>query len=324
MRGGGISYMWESFLVAFNAVMPFLIYLLLGFGLVRAGWTDRPFLDRLNRLTFRAFFPVLMFQNIYGITPDRMPSLRLLIMAAVSLTALVAVLMAAVPRIVKENPRRGVIVQGIFRSNFLLYGIGLATFVYGSEVSAVASILVMVVVSLFNIYAVIVLETFRGQGRSSLGQLILKLLKNPLLQGCLLGIAAFLFRVRLPVFLEKPVSAIASMSTPLAMITLGGTLRFDALRKNRRPLSIVMVLKLVVIPMVMMSIAYLIGLRGVELFLILMVYGTPVATSSYPMAVNMDGDGELAGQLVFVSTVLSLGTVFAFIFAMSRLGLLGI
>ena len=40
------------------------------------------------------------------------------------------------------------------------------------------------------------------------------------------------------------------------------------------------------------------------------------------MAQNMGGDGQLAGQLVFVSTVASLGTVFLFIYVLSRLGLL--
>ena len=72
----------------------------------------------------------------------------------------------------------------------------------------------------------------------------------------------------------------------------------------------------------MVAFAYMIGLRGVELFLILMIFGTPVATASYPMAQNMGGDGLLAGQLVFVSTVASLATIFVFIFTLSRLGLL--
>ena len=72
----------------------------------------------------------------------------------------------------------------------------------------------------------------------------------------------------------------------------------------------------------MVPLGWMIGLRGVELFLILMIYGTPVATASYPMAQNMGGDGQLAGQLVFVSTVASLGTTFLFIFTMSQLGLL--
>ena len=237
---------------------------------------------------------------------------------------LILLLMAIVPRIVKENPRRGVIIQGIFRSNFLLYGVGLTVSVYGSEASAVASVLVMEVVSMYNIAAVIVLETFQGQGKSSPGELILKLLKNPLLQGCILGLVVFAVKIRLPVFLEKPISSLASIATPLAMITLGGTLRFEALRRNRNVLVPVLGIRLLVLPVVMVSIAYLIGLRGVELFLVLMVYGTPVAASSYPMALNMGGDGELAGQLVFVSTVLSMGTVFGFIFLMSRLGLLGI
>ena len=316
--------MWDSFLVAFNAVMPFLIYLLIGFSMVRFKWTDRPFLEKLNKLTFRAFFPIMMFQNIYSITPEGMPSVKLLLMAGISLLLLILLLMAIVPRIVKENPRRGVIIQGIFRSNFLLYGVGLTVSVYGSEASAVASVLVMEVVSMYNIAAVIVLETFQGQGKSSPGELILKLLKNPLLQGCILGLVVFALKIRLPVFLEKPISSLASIATPLAMITLGGTLRFEALRRNQRVLVAVLGIRLLVLPVVMVSIAYMIGLRGVELFLVLMVYGTPVAASSYPMALNMGGDGELAGQLVFVSTVLSMGTVFGFIFLMSRLGLLGI
>ena len=316
--------MWDSFLVALNAVMPFLIYLLIGFSMVRFRWTDRPFLEKLNKLTFRAFFPIMMFQNIYSITPEGMPSAKLLLMAGISLLLLILLLMAVVPRIVKENPRRGVIIQGIFRSNFLLYGVGLTVSVYGSEASAVASVLVMEVVSMYNIAAVIVLETFQGQGKSSSGELILKLLKNPLLQGCILGLVVFALKIRLPVFLEKPISSLASIATPLAMITLGGTLRFEALRRNQRVLVAVLGIRLLVLPVVMVSIAYLIGLRGVELFLVLMVYGTPVAASSYPMALNMGGDGELAGQLVFVSTVLSMGTVFGFIFLMSRLGLLGI
>ena len=316
--------MWESFGVAFNAVMPFMIYLFIGYGLVRIGWADRAFLNRLNKLTFQAIFPFMMFQNIYGVSSDGMPSAKLLVFSVVSLLTLIGLLMLIVPRIVKENPRRGVIIQGIFRSNFVLYGISLTTFVYGEERASVAGILIMVVVSLFNVSAVVVLEAFREGEKSSLGQLLMKLVKNPLLQGCVLGLIAFFLHIKLPTFLEKPVSALAGMATPLAMITLGGTLQFSSLKKNRKPICAVLVLKLVLIPIVMLCAAYALGLREVELFLVLVIYATPVATSSYPMAANMGGDGELAGQLVFVSSLVSLGTMFFFIFCLSRLGLLGL
>ena len=84
----------------------------------------------------------------------------------------------------------------------------------------------------------------------------------------------------------------------------------------------VLMIRLILLPVAMMALGIAIGLRGVELFLMLMIFGTPTATASFPMAQNMGGDGLLAGQLVFVSTVVSLATIFVFIFAMSRLGLL--
>ena len=51
--------MVESFMVALNAVMPFLLLLSVGFLSVRAGLTDRAFMQRLNTLNFRLFFPFL-------------------------------------------------------------------------------------------------------------------------------------------------------------------------------------------------------------------------------------------------------------------------
>ena len=314
--------MLESFLVALNAVAPFLVLLSVGFLAVRTGLTDRAFMTRLNALNFRLFFPFLMFNNVYSARPEDLPSPALMIFGPVSVLLLIAVLLAVVPRIVKENPRRGTIIQAVFRSNFIIYGIPLTASVFGTERSSVCGMMVMIMVTLFNTAAVIVLEIFREGGRVRPKPLLLGLVRNPLLQGCAVGLLFYLLRVRLPDFIASPVSSLASLATTLAMIALGASLVFEDLKKNRRTITAVLVLRLVLLPLVMLPLAWLLGLRGVELFLVLMIFGTPVATASYPMAQNMGGDGQLAGQLVFVSTVASLGTVFLFIYAMSRLGLL--
>lgn len=314
--------MFESFLVALNAVAPFLVLLSVGFLAVRTGLTDRAFMNRLNALNFRLFFPFLMFNNVYSARPEDLPSPALMIFGPVSVLLLIAVLLAVVPRIVKENPRRGTIIQAVFRSNFIIYGIPLTASVFGPERSSVCGMMVMIMVTLFNTAAVTVLEIFREGGRVRPKQLLLGLVRNPLLQGCAVGLLFYLLRVRLPDFIASPVSSLASLATTLAMIALGASLVFEDLKKNRRTITAVLVLRLVLLPLVMLPLAWLLGLRGVELFLVLMIFGTPVATASYPMAQNMGGDGQLAGQLVFVSTVASLGTVFLFIYAMSRLGLL--
>ncbi len=314
--------MWGSFMLAVGAVVPFLIYLAIGFGVVRLGWADKPFLEKLNNLVFKVLFPFMMFQNVYSITPEGFPSWQLLLFGPLSVIALIAASMVIVPRLVKENPRRGVIVQAIFRSNFLLYGVPMTVYVFGEERAGVAGIILALMVTVFNIAAVLVLETYNGNRKVKVGELLLKMAKNPLLQGCALGILFFLLGLRLPDFLAKPVSALGGAATPLALITLGGTMEFGAFRRNRAAISAVLGLKLVVLPVLFALLAYAIGLRGVELFLALMIFATPVAVSSYPMAVNMGGDGQLAGQLVFASTIASLLTIFGFIFTMSRMGLL--
>lgn len=314
--------MFESFMVALNAVAPFLILLSVGFLAVRTGLTDRAFMARLNALNFRLFFPFLMFSNVYSARPEDLPSVTLMIFGPVSVLLLIAVLLVVVPRIVKENPRRGTIIQAVFRSNFIIYGIPLTASVFGTARSSVCGMMVMIMVTLFNTAAVIVLEIFRDGGRVRLKPLLLGLVRNPLLQGCTAGLLCYLLQIRLPDFIATPVSSLSSLATTLAMIALGASLVFDELKKNRRTVTAVLLVRLVLLPLIALPAAWVLGLRGVELFLVLMIFGTPVATASYPMAQNMGGDGQLAGQLVFVSTVASLGTVFLFIYAMSRLGLL--
>lgn len=143
-----------------------------------------------------------------------------------------------------------------------------------------------------------------------------------MLQGCAIGLVFYFFRIQLPDCLAKPIASFANMSTPLAMFALGGTLRFNAIAKNLRYLVPTLFAKLIAAPLILVSAAYVIGLRGVELFLVIAVFGTPVASGSYPMAMNMGGDGELAGQFVFISTVASIFTLFIWIFCMSSLRLL--
>ena len=97
-----------------------------------------------------------------------------------------AVLLAVVPRLVKENERRGVIIQAIYRSNFVLFGIPLATSVFGEEGTLLATMMVAIVIPVYNVTAVVILELFRG-GKVPVSVLIKNILKNPMIRGALMG-----------------------------------------------------------------------------------------------------------------------------------------
>lgn len=316
--------MLESFFVALNAVIPFLCYLMLGYASNAIGVVDEVFLNRLTKLIFTIMFPLMTFYNVYKAQPGNMPSPALMIFCGAAILITQVVMLGSVPLLVKENRRRGVIIQAVYRSNFVLFGLPLTTSIFGAEKTSVAAMLVTVVITIYNITSVIILELFNDEGdhHIELKTLLIKLAKNPMLQGCCAGLACYVLGVRLPSAIEKPISEFANMSSPLALFALGGTLQFKAIRKNLQYLMPTLMTKLILLPLMLVAIAYMIGLRSVELFLVVAVFATPVASGSYPMAQNMGGDGELAGQFVFLSTVLSVFTLFGWIFVMRMMGLI--
>ncbi len=308
----------ENFLFALNTVLPFLLYIAFGYGVRMSGLADEDFMKRLNKVIFQAFFPILMFNNLYSIPEGMTLNLRLVAVAIISVLFLQAVLLAVVPRLVKENERRGVIIQAIYRSNFVLFGIPLATSVFGEEGTLLATMMVAIVIPVYNITAVVILELFRG-GKVPVSVLIKNILKNPMIRGALLGFI-FHIRIKLPVSVEGPIKQFANLTTPLALFVLGGTLHFNAIGGNLKYVVPSMTVKMVILPAVILAVATLLGFSGVERFVDFEMYATPVATASYAMAQNMGGDGELAGQFVVLSTVASVVTIFLWVYFLNSIG----
>ncbi len=312
----------ESFLVAINAVIPFLCYISFGYAMKVKGVVKEEFLQQLNKMVFKVMYPFMTFYNIYKADASSLPRPIMLIFSGVSILALEVILVFIVPKIVTENPKRGVIIQAVYRSNFVLFGLPLTISVFGDTASSVAAMVVTVVVTIYNTTSVVILEMFNSEGKTTARSLLLNVAKNPLLQGAVVGLAFFFLGIKVPKSLLTPIAAFADMTSPLALFVLGGSLHFNAIRGNLKYLVPTLSFKLLALPALMLAIAYQFGLRELELFLLLAIYGTPVAAASYPMAQNMGGDGELAGQFVVISTVVSVVTLFVWIFFLKSMGLI--
>ena len=79
---------------------------------------------------------------------------------------------------------------------------------------------------------------------------------------------------------------------------------------------------MIVVPFAFLPLGALLGFRGQSLCAIMVTFAAPSAVASYPMAVAMGADGQLAGQLVCTTTVLSVITIFLWTFAFKSLGLM--
>lgn len=309
------------FLTAVNAVMPFLVYITFGYGIKTFGLADEAFLRRLNRLVFQAFFPVMMFYNLYHNEGTQLHMGRLILTGMLGEVVLVVILVLIVPRLVKENAKRGVLIQAIYRSNFVLYAIPLTESVFGQSGVALTSMMVAIVVPFYNVTAVIILEYFRG-GKLNLGELVKKVMMNPMILGALAGGLFLLLGIRLPECVEKPISQLSALTTPLALFILGGTLRFSSMKKNLPLIMPAVFMKLAAIPAIMVLISIAVKMEPLDRFVMLTMFATPTATASFPMAQSMDGDGELAGELVVCSTAVSVVTIFLWVFVLKYTGLI--
>ena len=63
------------------------------------------------------------------------------------------------------------------------------------------------------------------------------------------------------------------------------------IRKNIKIITICTVLKLIVLPAIVTTICYMLGFRGIELFILFSLYATPLANAIFPMSRNRSGRG---------------------------------
>ncbi|MBR3933247.1 MAG: AEC family transporter [Clostridia bacterium] len=178
----------ESLKLSFNAVLPIFILMLLGYFLKKIKITDKKGFDTINKLVFKVFLPILLFYNIYQSDIQSVFDIKLICFTIAGILVIFALGYFAVMIFTEDNNKRGVMLQGFFRSNFALLGLPLIGYIYGENSGGLPSLMLAIVIPLFNILAVITLERFCG-GRNELKflQLLKSIIKNPLIIGCLIG-----------------------------------------------------------------------------------------------------------------------------------------
>lgn len=311
----------NNIILAFSVVFPLMLMMLVGYTLRRRHITDEPSLQVTNKMVFRLFLPLLLFLNIYSLKPEEAMSKansRLLILAFLCIIGAVVLTHLILSLFVREKKKRSVMIQGIFRSNLVIFGIPITASIYGDDRIGIVSMLAAFVVPLFNILAVVVLESYRGS-RVNIKQLFMGLLKNPLIIAAFLGFLCLIIRLQIPDFILSSLQSMSKVATPLAFVVLGGTFQFSRLSRNLAYLIITIIGKLVLLPSIVLTIALLLGFRNEALVALIGAFASPTAVSSFNMAIEMDADGELAGQVVVISSILSILTIFLWILVLKTL-----
>ena len=200
-------------------------------------------------------------------------------------------------------------------------GVPIVMNIFGNGNIGIPTMMITVIVPIYNVLAVSALETFRG-GQIALLPILKGVLKNPMILGAILGVTLLILGVEVPAPVLKPIGQIAAATTPIALIILGASFKFGSTHAHRRQLLGVVFARLIIVPAVMLSIAaFVLEFRGIDFVTLIAIFGTPCAIASFAMAQQMGGDEELAGSCVVFTSALSCLTMFGWILLFKTLGM---
>lgn len=170
-----------------------------------------------------------------------------------------------------------------------------------------APLMILGSVPLFNIFAVIILtvESPQQHGKVTPSKLLYGVLTNPILDGIILGTLYSLLPFGLPTLAQKTLTSLSSLTTPLALLSIGASFEGAKAIKKLAPTLVAACCKLMVLTTIFIPIAVKLGFRDQQLIALLIMLGSPTTPSSYVMAKNMGHEGVLTASCVAATTLFS-------------------
>lgn len=293
-----------------ESILPIFLIVLLGIALKR--WTVLPptLWDGLERFGFYVLFPALLFITLYraDFSGLSVGAVAFATLGAVGLFgALVLALWPLMSKSGVEAPAFSTLFQTVTRWNGFV-ALAIAETLYGAEGLALVALVMALIIVPINLINVAVLIWFCG-GARRLGAFAGKIVTNPLIIGCLAGLAMRLLPGGIYPPILEAIDLIARGALGLGLLMVGAGLKVrDALVP--RPIVLLPVfLKLLAFPALLVLLSVIAGIEGDTLVLLALCGAVPTAMNGYLLARQMGGDAPLYAAITTVQTAASFLTI---------------
>ncbi len=318
--------MLENLKFGFFAVLPILLMMVVGYFFRAIGFLKKDFFLTCDKLVFRVALPLLLFKQMMEADFGDVWNTDLLLFICIAAAIAFLLLLALGPLMVRQRTDRGAFCQGCVRSNYSIIGLPLAGNLFGNLGYQTAALIMPFLIPVYNILAILILTVNAPGEKRNLFGVFIKILKgivtNPLIIAMVAGALFKHFSVSIPVSVMTVIDYCADLTMPLALMSLGATFEFSNLAGKLGMALSASLIKTVFLPSLVIGAGVLCGFRGIELGMIFVVFAGPTSVSSYSMAAGMGSNRELAGQIVVLSTLLSMFTLFLGAFFLRSVGLI--
>ncbi|AQU84295.1 MULTISPECIES: AEC family transporter [unclassified Halomonas] len=291
-----------------GALGPLFLLILLGVVIGYLRWPSTTFWPHMERLIYFVLFPAMLVGTLATADVSQVPVGRLALVLLVAM-GLFGLLLWYFRAWLRLSPAAFTSVfQGAVRFNTYV-GVAGAAALHGSAGATTAAVAVALMVPVVNVMCVASFVAAGTLGSSSLGKSALALAKNPLILGCLVGIGLNLSGVGLPGWSQDTVELLGRAALPLGLVAVGVALRPAALLRFDRGVVATNAIKLLFMPMLVLLLAWLLGLDSVSRDVALLFAALPTATSAYILARQLGGDAELMAAIITGQTLMAMVTL---------------
>lgn len=309
--------------VALNAIIPLFIMVFTGYFFTRVGLFTPEFLKIANRLVFRFLLPVNMFWTMYNGQSGASTELKAMAFCIGGTLGILLIAALVVPQVCKDDRQRGVLIQDMFRGNFVVYGTSICLRMFGDSANTLVALLTGVTIPIYNFCGALVLSYFadRTNGKvPSLSASLISALKNPMFWAPILGALAAAVNLPIPQAICTAIQDIGKTASPMAQLFMGGSFTFAYVGRYWKKLVLISVMRQGVIPAVMLALAIALGFRGYQLGTVLCMFGAPVAVTTFAMTQQIGGDENLAVSAIVTTTCFSCVSLCVFSVILGMLG----
>ena len=316
----------ENFIYSINVTMPIFLVMVIGYILKQIGMLNDNFVTVANKFNFKVTLPFMLFKDIAGVDIKAVFDIKYVLFCAIVSTICFWVVWGTAKLLVRDKTIRGAFVQSSFRGSAAVMGLAFIQNIYGS--SAMGPLMIVSAVPLYNIFSVIVL-TFEANDstgidkKAKIRQAGINICKNPIILSILAGLIVGLLGIQFPTLVNKTVSNVAQMATPLALITIGAGFEGRKALAKIAPTMAASMIKLVLQPLVFLPVAAWMGFSGEKMIAILIMLASPTTPSCYIMAKSMNKDEVLTASVIVTTTLMAAFTLTGWIFLLKTLGYIG-
>lgn len=306
--------------------MPIFLVMVIGYILKQIGMLNDNFVTVANKFNFKVTLPFMLFKDIAGVDIKAVFDIKYVLFCAIVSTICFWVVWGTAKLLVRDKTIRGAFVQSSFRGSAAVMGLAFIQNIYGS--SAMGPLMIVSAVPLYNIFSVIVL-TFEANDstgidkKAKIRQAGINICKNPIILSILAGLIVGLLGIQFPTLVNKTVSNVVQMATPLALITIGAGFEGRKALAKIAPTMAASMIKLVLQPLVFLPVAAWMGFSGEKMIAILIMLASPTTPSCYIMAKSMNNDEVLTASVIVTTTLMAAFTLTGWIFLLKTLGYIG-